>query len=150
MPHFDNSISGYTNDALDASYTKATKSMFEQIIAITTNEGSIMQRALADLDDEARRLEEADEPMGMDNAVLKQTLRVYEESFIAIQNLVAANAKAIQDSGAEIAPGAVTAKVFLEISSELAESGINPVTSPKVFEKVLKERGIKWRILPTT
>lgn len=144
MPEFDNSISGFVNQVLDANFKKATKSMFEQIFAITNNPNSAMQRALTKLDEEVERLNEAEQRMEPDNAVLEQTMRVYEETLNATQALILANDDAIEQSGKEVAPGAVTAKVFIQISTALANSGINPVTSLAVFQKELAAKGIPW------
>ena len=80
MPHLDNSILGFTNIALDAAFAKVAGGMLAQIFAITNNPSSAMQLALAKLDAEIDRLNAAELPLLPDNAVLEQTLRVYEEA----------------------------------------------------------------------
>ena len=146
MPDPDNSILGFTNIALDSAYAKSAGAMLAQIFAITNNPGSAMQAALAKLDEEIDRLNEAELPMLPDNAVLLQTLQVYEQSLLTTQTLILANDDAIELSGIEVAPGAVTAKVFIAIATALAASGINPVTSAATFTATLEEAGIQWVI----
>ncbi len=150
MPHFDNSISGFTNDALDANYKKATQSMFEQIFAITHASNSALVISLGKLDEEAVRLEEADETMQPDNAQLVQTLSVYEDTLDTTASLINANALTIQQSGQSVAAGAVTSKVFIAIATAIAASGINPVTSLAVFVKQLATTSITWVIPSAT
>ena len=146
MPDIDNSISGLTNAVLDPNFVKAAGPMLRQIFAITNNPGSAMQRSLTRLDEEADRLDEADERMAADNPQLEQTLSVYEDTFVATQALILANDNDIEQSGQEVAPGAVTAKVFLAIASALAASGVNPVTSLGVFQTQIAAAGLQWNI----
>lgn len=148
MPEFDNSIAGFTNIVLDSNYLKAAGEMLRQIFAITNNINSAMQRALRKLDEEVERLNESEQRMEADNAQLEQTLRVYEETLITTQNLITANDQIIELSGAEVAPGSVTAKVFIAISTAIALTGGNPVTSIAAFEAALVEAGIQW-IVPS-
>ena len=96
MAEFTNSILGFTNDALDATYIESAGSMLEQIFAISNNPNSAMQSALAKLDEEVERLNEAEQSMDPDNAVLEQTLRVYEDVTLTTQTLILANDDAIE------------------------------------------------------
>lgn len=146
LPEFDNSISGLTNQVLDTTFNAAARAMLEQIFAITNNPNSEMQRALANLDAEVKRLEEAGLRIEADNPVLEQTLRIYTEALVATQALVIANALEIEQSGQEVAPGSVTAKVFIAIATALALSGINPVTSLAAIQTELAAQGIQWII----
>lgn len=149
MPPIDNSISGLVNVALDALYGQVTKSMFEQIFAITNNPGSAMQQSLAKLDEEAERLDEADERMAPDNAQLLLTLAAFAAMMLAVELLIRANDQDIELSGQSVAPGALTAKVFIVISTALAAVGINPVTSLAAFQAQLLEAGITNWIVPS-
>ncbi len=149
MPHIDNSISGLVNEALDTLYGKVTKSMFEQIFAITNNPGSAMQQSLTKLDEEANRLDEADERMEADNAQLLLTLAAFVAMMLAVEALILANDQNIELSGQSLAVGAVTAKVFITISAALAAAGINPVTSLAAFQAELLEAGITNWVVPS-
>lgn len=146
LPPFDNSISGLTNALLDANFNQTARAMLVQIFALFNNPGSAMQQALANLDAEVERLNEAGLSLEAENAVLQQTLLVYLNTFNAAQALIIANALEIEQSGQEVAPGAVTAKVFIAIATALALSGVNPVTALAAFQAELATQGIQWTI----
>ncbi len=146
MVEHENSVPGFANEALDSVFAKTTTGMFEQIQAITNNPQGALQKALGELDEEAARLALTGEMIAPDNAVLEKSLRVYSNTLMLTQEIIRANAEAIQDAGASIAAGSVTAKVFLNLATKIAAEGNNPVTSTKIFIEKLKESGIQWRI----
>ena len=107
-----------------------------------------MQQSLTKLDDEANRLDEAGEMMEADNAQLLLTLAAFAAMMIAVEILIQANDQDIELSGRSVAPGALTAKVFIVISTALVAAGLNPVTSLAAFQTQLLEAGITNWIVP--
>jgi len=144
-------INEAANNALDAAYLKSAGQVLLQIEAISNNRTSQMQVALARLDAEAQKLKEAKKKMAIDNPVLQQTLDAYESMFVTTQTLVTANDNDIQEAAIFLATIGVTAKVFLSLSSQLLQQGIDPVSprAMKFYLSQLAQKGIGWEV-PTT
>ena len=67
------SIKALQDAALDRAYLQAAGPLLNQVRAITNATNSQMQRSLKDLDDEARRLKEADEKMKRELVIIEAT-----------------------------------------------------------------------------
>lgn len=139
---------GYTNLALDAAYAKAAGPMLAQIKSLSIAPGSAMQRQLSALDDEAERLESNDERMTYTNEQLEKTFTALLVVFSATNALILANDNNIEAAGAAIAVPAVTAKIFRQLTADLATGGKNPI-DPKyipLYKSKLEQLGINWNI----
>lgn len=135
-------INQFVNSALDIGYLKAASAMLKKIDRLTNAQTSEIQRALRDLDDEVARLDDAGEMLTKDNAYLEKVLRLMAAAFIATANLIDANSLAIEESGQIIAPVAVTAKIF----AQLTKTTGNPVMPDKLsgYIKALDRLGVDW------
>jgi hypothetical protein len=135
-------INQSVNSALDIGYLKSASKMLAKIDKLTNAQTSEIQRALRDLDDEVSRLDEAGEMLTRDNAYLEKVLRLLAAAFIATANLIDDNSLAIEESGQIIAPVAVTAKIF----SQLTKTTGNPVMPGKLagYIKALDRLGVDW------
>jgi hypothetical protein len=140
-------ISDYINNALDAGYARVMNPVNKQIDALTKAPNSQLQRALKALEEEADRLEANGKPMKADNPVLKETLRVIEQTFATVATLIQANDNQIEASGEVIAVPSVTAKVFLPLAGEMIKQGVDPVSAKALtfYREQIKKRGIKWQ-----
>jgi len=136
------SINDSVNAALDIEYAKAASKMLQKIGTLTNSQTSDIQRALRDLDDEAARLNEAGERMTRDNAYLEKVLRLLAVAFVAAAALIDDNSTRIEESGQIIAPVAVTAKIF----AQLTKTGGNPVSPDKLraYIRQLDKLGVDW------
>jgi hypothetical protein len=130
------------NNALDITYKSTAAQMLAKIDRLTNAPTASIQIALRDLDDEVSRLEEIGEPLAKDNAHLLKVLALLDMSFNAAGDLIDKNATRIQESGIIIAPVAVTAKVF----SQLTKTTGNPVAPDKLagYIKALDKLGVDW------
>jgi hypothetical protein len=142
------SITERTNIALDRAYTKSAGKMLAQIKAITNAPGSQLQRSLRELDEEADRLIKDDARMNADNAALQKALNDYERAFVASQTLITGSDNDIQASGQTLAISAVTAKVFLDVTRQIAESGGDPLSPAglAVYIAQTKRAGVIWNV----
>jgi hypothetical protein len=140
-------ISDYINNALDAGYARVMNPVNKQIDALTKAPGSQLQRALKELEQEADRLEVDGKPMKADNPVLKETLRIIEQTFATVATLIQANDNQVEASGEVIAVPSVTAKVFLPLAGEMIKQGVDPVSSKALtfYREQIKRKGIKWK-----
>ena len=137
-------LAEYINAELDRLYLSATKAMFEQIYALSRGNGSQMQTALHELDSEADKLQEEEQPMKADNAVLKKSLSANNDQLKATQGMIIANSPIIQGGGQSLASPAVAAKVFTGIATSIIASGGNPLAKTAVFKEALNQAGIAW------
>jgi hypothetical protein len=142
------SITERTNIALDRSYTKTAGRMLAQIKAITNAPGSQLQRSLRELDEEADRLIKDDARMNADNAALQKALNDYERAFVASQTLITGSDNDIQASGQTLAISAVTAKVFLDVTRQITESGGDPLSPAglAIYIAQTKRAGVIWNV----
>jgi hypothetical protein len=140
-------ISDYINSALDSGYNRIMNPVNKQIDNLTRAQGSQLQRALKSLDEEAARLDADGKKMSIDNPVLKETLRVIEQTFATVASLIQANDNQIEATGSVIAVPSVTAKVFLPLAGEMIKQGVDPVSSKALgfYREQIKKRGIKWQ-----
>ena len=136
-------ISDYINNALDAGYNRIMNPVNKQIDNLTRAQGSQLQRALKALDEEAGRLDADGKKMSIDNPVLKETLRVVEQTFATVASLIQANDNQIEATGSMIAIPSVTAKVFLPLAGEMIKRGVDPVSSKALtfYREQIKKRG---------
>jgi stress response protein YsnF len=141
-----NSVQGFANKTLSAAYVKTARPMLEQTHALFNAQGSRMQQSLKDLDDEAQQLQENDERMTADNAQLQQTLGVYNDTLNTTSELINVNSPSIQETGQKIAVPVVTAKVFINLSTGLIQSGQNPISTQALgfYGQELARIGITW------
>jgi len=142
-------ITQFTNVALDAVYKKTAGAMLAQVGALATSRNGRMQTQLKRLDEEAARLKEEKKKMTADNAVLIQTFDEYETLMTTTSSLITANDDGIQNSGIIIAAAAVTAKVFLSLSGNVMQQGGNPVSpqSLKYYTEQAAKIGVKWNTI---
>jgi len=136
----------YIAKVLDSGYNATAGTMLKQIATISNQQGSQMQRALSALDDEAQVLDEAGELFTKNNEQLRSALSAYSGVTLAAQTLIGGNDNAIQNSGVIVAPQAVTAKVWQQITAQMLEAGMNPIQSAQrtVFMDALVDAGIQW------
>lgn len=122
--------------------------MLAQIKSITNAPGSQLQRSLRELDEEADRLADSDARMNADNAALQKALNDYERTFVASQTLITGSDNDIQASGQTLAISAVTAKVFLDVTRQIAESGGDPLSPAglAVYIAQTKRAGVIWNV----
>lgn len=144
MIHPDATITSLINEELDKLYNATAGKMLKQIGELSMAQSGFMQKALVELDEEVSRLEQTDQPMKSNNAHLKKTLSEYAKLLIITQSLLQAIGPTVENTGHTVAMPAVTAKVFLSISSKLAEQGVNPIRSISSFRSVLVKSGIPW------
>ena len=142
------SISALVNDALDKSYNKTAQKVLAQIDMLTNSPTSQLQRALAELDLEADRLEKENKRMTSDNLQLLKTLDVIEQTYTMVAALIQANDEAVQASGTGLAIPAVTAKVFVALSAELIGQQKDPLSPQALafYVETLQRLNIPWRI----
>jgi len=140
------SVKELQDKALDIAFNKSAGPLLAQVLAITNTPNSQMQRSLKDLDDEAKRLVEANERMKSTNAQLEQTLRANDAAFNATQTLILTNDDAIQLSGQALAVPAVTAKVFSQITAQMIAGKVDPLSPAgmTIFKKRIEQAGISW------
>jgi hypothetical protein len=145
------SINDYANQALDSTYNASAGKVLDQVAKLAQSPKGRMQKQLAKLDEEAKRLNEEDQRIEYDNAVLEQTLNEYSDLMETSASLVNANDEAIQQSGVNIAVIAVTAKVFLSLSHLIMAGGGNPITpqAMKFYTTQLAARGVDWTNVTT-
>jgi hypothetical protein len=146
-PKTDIILNELVNNALDASYTRQAGPILKQIMQISRSRNSPIQQALKELDDEAERLEAEGKPMKIDNAVLMKVMKILHDVFNSSAMLIQSGAGSIQNEAMEIAPAAITAQVFPQLSGQLIALNQNPILPSALpfYQKILRERGIKWR-----
>jgi hypothetical protein len=115
--------------------------MLKQIAQLAKGQGSTVQAALRELEAEAERLQEAGMPMKPDNPVLLKTISTIEDEMVATQNLISANASEIEESGQEIAPVTVAAKLFMAVTIALITRGKNPVANETKYREAVRATG---------
>jgi len=141
------SIRDYADLALRKAYNKTAGRVSAQIHLLTTAPTSQLQKALAELDQEVQRLEDKEESIKPDNAVLLKVMEVMRGTFKTVAFLIDANSQAIQASGVAVAIPTVTAKVFLPLANHQVGIGHDPVSSIALAEyrNVLFSKGIPWK-----
>jgi hypothetical protein len=131
-------MTDYVNAALDAGYKRSAVPMLKQIQSLTN--GSSIQRALSDLDTEAKRLQDAGQKMDPQNPVLRIAMIEFQKVMAATAQLVLANEKNIQASGQTIAVPAFVAKVLPGLGQQAVKYKMDP-TSPqalKMYKELMK------------
>lgn len=144
-------VDEYVDITLDRKYKETAGKMLSQIQYISTNPASKMQIALRDLDDEVAKLTENQEKLPPENIPLKNALKASLALYLTTAALVNQNAVAIQNSGQTIAIPAVTAKVFINVSSSLITKGINPLSPAAMasYQKAIKKTSVGF-VIPKT
>jgi hypothetical protein len=142
----------YTNQELDRAYNQTAGQMLRQIRAMSTAQGSQIQAALVELEEEADRLEAESQRMDTDSASLLKTLAAIAALFAAASALIMANDNDIEASGASIAVPAVTAKVFGGLASLAVRDGKNPASPAllPIYADALKSLGVTWNLPAVT
>ncbi len=115
--------------------------MLDRILRLTNGQNTAMQKALRDLDEEVDLLDENDELLTGDNAHLEKALNAMAGAWILAGKIVNDYTPKIEASGLEVAPVAVTAKVFSQITGKG-----NPVMPDKLagYIKQLDLLGVNW------
>lgn len=142
-------LQSYANAELDRAYTATAGTALAAIMAISRNRTSRIQRALLLLDTEADTLSEQDEPITGDNAVLRAALADFYGVMDNTEQIISANAEAVQMSGARVAPMVVTAGIFAVLAGSLARAGRNPVSpqAMRYYEQEIVGGGLPYRTL---
>jgi len=145
------SIDDIINGALDSGYNKSAGAMLKQIELMSKSRGASIQKALKDLDEEAKRLVEMGKRLDPNNPVLVKAINDYRNLLISVKTIIEANDNAIEASGIEIAPVSVTAKVFLPLSGAIMRQGGSPISAAalKFYREQIQGKGAKWTI-PTS
>ena len=141
------SLKAATDQELDKAYLTTAGDMLRMVERVSNAPSGEMQLSLAALDEEAARLEEADEMMAVNNPQLEQTLKTYGGTMQTTQGLIASNADIIQASVIPIAIQAVTMKVFGGLSGKVVQSGgdvFSPAAAKYVNDSV-SAAGIPWK-----
>jgi hypothetical protein len=133
----------YINATLDANYNRVTRPMFQQIAQLAQGQGSRMQAALQELDAEAERLQE--EGMKPDNAVLAKSLDTFQNEMTDTEEMILANGAEIEQSGQEVAPLSVAAKLFTAVTTMLIARGSNPLKSQGAYEQAIEAGNIEFQ-----
>jgi hypothetical protein len=137
----------YINATLDANYNSVTRPMFQQIAQLSQGQGSRMQAALQELDAEAERLQE--EGIKPDNAVLLKTIATFQNEITDTEEMILANGDEIEQSGREVAPLSVAAKLFTAVTTMLIARGINPLKSQGAYEQAIEAGNIGFVFPPS-
>jgi hypothetical protein len=130
----------YINATLDANYNRITRPMFQQIAQLSQGQGSRMQAALRELDEEAERLQE--DGIQPDNAVLAKSLDTFQNEMTDTEEMILANGAEIEQSGKEVAPLSVAAKLFTAVTTMLIARGSNPLKSQGAYEQAIEAGNI--------
>ena len=136
----------YINATLDKNYNAATADMFRQIAQLAKGSGSAVQRAIQELELEAERLQESDEPMKPDNPALEKTLSAINDEMTATQSLVSANSIEVQESGQSVAIPKLIAMLLTGVTASLIARAINPITATAQYETAAKTAGVVLNI----
>ena len=131
----------YINATLDRNYNRTARPMLKQIAQLAKGQGSAVQAALRELEEEAERLQDEGVPMKPDNPVLLKTINAIEAEMVATQNLISANASEIEQSGQEIAPVSVAAKLFMAVTVALISQGANPLANETRYREAIRATG---------
>jgi len=133
---------------LDAGYNRTAGPVLARIDKISTSPASEMQISLSNLDVETQGLTEKEDPILPTNKKLEKALNALGSVFISAQALIEAAGPAIQQSGVAVAPQAVTAKVFLNITDDLLANGIDPLSpkSAKFYSNAIKKTKGKFTV----
>lgn len=136
------SINNSVNAALDIQYAKAAERMLAKIDRLTNSQGADIQQALRELDVEVARLNESGDMLTKDNAYLQKVIRLLTTTFVSTARIIDTYSIDIEESGEIIAPVAVTAKVF----SQLSGAARNPVSTDKLewYIRELDKLGVDW------
>lgn len=142
------SMTDLANLALDKAYAQIMGPLLKQIYAICNAPGSALQLALAELDAEADRLEQAGQPLLSTNAVLLKTMDTMEKTYELTAVLLKSVDNKVQASGAGVAIPAVTARIFSRLFNQRVAEGQDPL-SPQALQfytSTLKQAGVDWKI----
>lgn len=136
------SLNSSVNAALDIEYANAAEKMLDRIEGLTNSQSSEIQRALRELDAEVTRLNQSGDMLLRDNAYLQKVLRLLATAFLSTANLINEYSPRIEESGQIMAPVAVTAKVFSQLSGSIK----NPVSPSKLewYIASLDKLGVDW------
>lgn len=142
-------VTEFINKQLDKQYNSTAGRMLAQIRAMSMSPTSQMQMALRELDDEMQQADKEHRPVTIEDPVVRKTLNNYKDVLLATQILLLANAAGIEDTGGNVAPAAVTAKVFLAITTQIITEGGDPTLALARYQSILSKQGIQWNV-PTT
>jgi len=136
------SIISSANEVLDIGFEAAAGPTLNSIVSMATAPTAEIQLALVELEEEAKRLDELGLMMEADNAVLQKVLILLGIVFISAGALINKNAGNIQGSGQSVAPVAVTAKIFGQVTGTTG----NPVSPDKLagYMAKLDALGVGW------
>jgi hypothetical protein len=143
-------LTEYINRALDKQYTSLFANVLKQIRTLSTARNAPIQRALLDLDNEAKRLVDENKRIDPENPALKNAITQHQNSLVATATLIQSNDDAIQNAAVRLAVAAVTSKVFTSLAGVMVEQGIDPVSERALgsYVSILAGRNIKW-LAPT-
>ena len=142
------SMTDLANLALDKAYAKLMGPLLKQVNAICNAPGSALQLAMAELDAEAERLEQAGQPMLPTNATLLKSLDTMEKTYELTAMLLQSVDDKVQASGAGVAVPAVTARIFSRLFDQRVAEGQDPL-SPQALQfylSTLRQAGVDWKL----
>ena len=144
----DITITEIINKHLDAQYKRAFGKQLLQIRYLSTNSGSDMVKSLNLLDEEAQGLTESGQPISTDNKKLKTALNAFGAVLAVTGSLIGRNAQAVQDSGIQVAPQSVTARVFMNLTDKMISGGLDPLSAKALarYESAIQNAGGQFRI----
>ena len=143
-------LTEYINKALDKQYTSLFANVLKQIRTLSTARNAPIQRALLDLDNEAKRLVDENKRIDPENPALKNAITQHQNSLVTTATLIQSNDDAIQNAAVRLAVAAVTSKVFTSLAGVIIEQGIDPVSERALgsYMSILSGRNVKW-LAPT-
>lgn len=143
-------LTEYINRALDKQYISLFANVLKQIRTLSTARNAPIQRALLDLDSEAKRLVDENKRIDPENPALKNAITQHQNSLVTTATLIQSNDDAIQNAAVRLAVAAVTSKVFTSLAGVMVEQGIDPVSERALgsYVSILSGRNIKW-LAPT-
>ena len=143
-------LTEYINRALDKQYTSLFANVLKQIRTLSTARNAPIQRALLDLDNEAKRLVDENKRIDPENPALKNAITQHQNSLVTTATLIQSNDDAIQNAAVRLAVAAVTSKVFTSLAGVIIEQGIDPVSERALgsYMSILSGRNVKW-LAPT-
>ena len=139
------SIKEISDDALDIKFRKMVTPLLKQISAITNKQNSAMQKLLADIEQEAERLESEDRKLTPDNPYIKEFVDKMEKTFETVARLILTVDDDIESGGIEIGQFlsllTVSAQVFqVNVKSP---ASVNQ-GSVDVLLEALSSQGMEW------
>lgn len=144
-------IQEFVNARLDKEYKRTATPMLAGIQAVTVAPESAVQIALTELDEEVARLTEKDKAIQSTNKPLKNALKAFGSALLVSQRLISRNSPAIEATGIQTSIPSVTAKVFLNISTNITAAGGDPISPMAMgrYASLAKQGNIKWTVPKT-